>query len=473
MKLLSSLARSWSARLSGLAAQRPPQPRSWHSSTLRSVRRASSTPKVEPVVAQTKSIIAVTACPTGIAHTFRMAADALKLAAETPKGASDGRDPGLLGQHTTGRSDHRSGRRGHLRHRRRGQGPPALRRQAGDRLRVKRAINEPDTMIAEAVAAADNPNAARVEGTAASAAAGTPSGNLGWGTRIRQILLTGVSYMIPFVAAGGLLIALGFPAGRLRHRQYARRGLGFAGHIITTTNSLTKPAERRAGPVSGCSVVHVGRLGIRVPGAGAGRLHLFAIADRPGLAPGFTAGAVALYVGAGFIGGIVGGLIAGFAALWISGWRVPQWFRGLMPVVVIPLAGHADRRPVDVPLARPAAGGGHRRSDPLAQRALRRVGGPARNHLGLDDVLRPRRPGEQGGLCVRHRGPEHRRTGLPADHGGRRGAAWCHRWPWHWPPRCAGAVQRTRTGEWPGRLASGCVVHLRGAIPFAAADPLR
>jgi PTS system fructose-specific IIC component len=63
----------------------------------------------------------------------------------------------------------------------------------------------------------------------------------------------------------------------------------------------------------------------------------FAIADRPGLAPGFTAGAVAVFVGAGFIGGIVGGLIAGFAALWISRLNVPQWARGLMPVVVIPL----------------------------------------------------------------------------------------------------------------------------------------
>lgn len=63
----------------------------------------------------------------------------------------------------------------------------------------------------------------------------------------------------------------------------------------------------------------------------------FAIADRPGIAPGFTAGAVAVFVGGGFIGGIVGGLIAGFAALWISRIGVPQWARGLMPVVVIPL----------------------------------------------------------------------------------------------------------------------------------------
>ena len=47
-----------------------------------------------------------------------------------------------------------------------------------------------------------------------------PSGNVGWGTRTRQILLTGVSYMIPFVAAGGLLIALGFLFGGYEHRQY-------------------------------------------------------------------------------------------------------------------------------------------------------------------------------------------------------------------------------------------------------------
>ena len=63
----------------------------------------------------------------------------------------------------------------------------------------------------------------------------------------------------------------------------------------------------------------------------------FAIADRPGIAPGFTVGLVATTVSAGFIGGLVGGLLAGFAALWISRLPVPAWGRGLMPVVIIPL----------------------------------------------------------------------------------------------------------------------------------------
>ncbi len=63
----------------------------------------------------------------------------------------------------------------------------------------------------------------------------------------------------------------------------------------------------------------------------------FAIADRPGLAPGFVAGAVAVLMQAGFIGGIVGGLLAGLAAWWLARLPAPRWLRGLMPVVIIPL----------------------------------------------------------------------------------------------------------------------------------------
>ncbi|MCB0932958.1 MAG: PTS sugar transporter subunit IIA [Mycobacterium sp.] len=338
MKLLSSLARSL-VRPDFLASLRAAATAAEVVALVDaavSPAGASSTPKVEPVVAQTKSIIAVTACPTGIAHTY-MAADALKLAAErsgvrvtVETQGSSGSTP--LDAATIAAADAvifatDVG----VKDRQRFAGKPVI--ASG----VKRAINEPDTMIAEAVAAADNPNAARVEGTAASAAAGTPSGNLGWGTRIRQILLTGVSYMIPFVAAGGLLIALGFLLAGYDIANTPEGASDSLAHIITTTNSLTNLPSGGLAQYLGAVLFTLGGLafGFLVP-ALAGYIS-FAIADRPGLAPGFTAGAVALYVGAGFIGGIVGGLIAGFAALWISGWRVPQWFRGLMPVVVIPL----------------------------------------------------------------------------------------------------------------------------------------
>ena len=80
---------------------------------------------------------------------------------------------------------------------------------------VKRAINEPAKMVAEAACRRGQSERGPGRGRPAGAPrrSATAAGGVGWGTRTRQILLTGVSYMIPFVAAGGLLIALGFLFG--------------------------------------------------------------------------------------------------------------------------------------------------------------------------------------------------------------------------------------------------------------------
>ncbi|MGY4708249.1 PTS fructose transporter subunit IIABC [Mycolicibacterium sp. CBM1] len=345
MKLLSSLARALvrpdfvaSLRAAGSAEEVVslvdgvvnPAPAAAPATATAPAAPAASTETARP------SLVAITACPTGIAHTY-MAADALKLAAEragvdlvVETQGSSGSTPvspdtiaaagAVIFATDVGVKD-----------RPRFAGKPVI--ASG----VKRAINEPDKMIAEAVAAAGNPNAARVEGTAATVQAGGPSGNVGWGTRIRQILLTGVSYMIPFVAAGGLLIALGFLFAGYDIANKPAGATDSLAHIIATTNSLTNLPSGGFTQYLGAVLFTLGGLafGFLVP-ALAGYIS-FAIADRPGIAPGFTAGAVAVFVGGGFIGGIVGGLIAGFAALWISRWKVPQWFRGLMPVVIIPL----------------------------------------------------------------------------------------------------------------------------------------
>ena len=291
----------------------------------------------QPTPGGAKKIVAITACPTGIAHTY-MAADALKLAGEragvqisVETQGSSGSTPLSAGT-IAGADAVIFATDVGVKDRRRFAGKPVI--ASG----VKRAINEPDTMIAEAVAAADDPGAARVEGTAAAEGAGSaPTGTLGWGTRLRQILLTGVSYMIPFVAAGGLLIALGFLLAGYGIADTPQGASDSLAHTIATGNSLTDLPSGGLTQYLGAVLFTLGGLafGFLVP-ALSGYI-AFAIADRPGLAPGFTAGAVAVMVGAGFIGGIVGGLIAGFAALWISRWAVPQWFRGLMPVVVIPL----------------------------------------------------------------------------------------------------------------------------------------
>jgi PTS system fructose-specific IIC component len=295
-------------------------------------------PAAEPLKAAPKTLVAVTACPTGIAHTY-MAADSLVAAAKKAGATlhvetqgSSGSTP--LSAATIAEADAvifatDVG----VKDKQRFAGKPVV--ASG----VKRAINEPDKMVAEALAASADPAAPRVQGGGepAAASAATTAGGVGWGTRTRQILLTGVSYMIPFVAAGGLLIALGFLFGGYEIANKPAGQSQSLGNIIALTNSLTNLPSGGLAQYIGAVLFSLGGLAFSflVP-ALAGYI-AFAIADRPGIAPGFTAGAVAVFVGAGFIGGIVGGLIAGFTALWISGIRVPKWFRGLMPVVIIPL----------------------------------------------------------------------------------------------------------------------------------------
>ncbi|GAA4740629.1 fructose-specific PTS transporter subunit EIIC [Gordonia alkaliphila] len=300
-------------------------------------------------------ILAVTACPTGIAHTY-MAADALSLAAERagvefsvePQGSS-GTTPftaAALEQADAVIFATDVGVKG----RERFAGKPVI--ESG----VKRAINSPDDMIAEAVAAAADPRARRVPAGsgAASEAADDGGSTIGLGGRLKQALLTGVSYMIPFVAAGGLLMALGFLFGGYEianARVCVPQGLvdgdvtypaGCLGGMndaafYALNNTLWNLPPGGLLQYLGAVFFAIGILvmAFMVPVL-AGYI-AFAIADRPGIAPGFAAGAVSLAVGAGFIGGLIGGLFAGVVALWFTRLKLPRWAAGLMPVVIIPL----------------------------------------------------------------------------------------------------------------------------------------
>ena len=196
---------------------------------------------------------------------------------------------------------------------------------------VKRGIDEPDKMIAEAVAAASNPNARRVAGGGQAQESTQDRADEHFGQKLQRWLLTGVSYMIPFVAGGGLLIALGFLLGGYLITENA-------GEIILQ-NSLWNLPEGGLATYLGAVAFSIGAasMGFLVP-ALAGYI-AYAIADRPGIAPGFVAGAVAGIIGAGFLGGLVGGLLAGAAAYWLGTLEVPRWLRALMPVVIIPLLG--------------------------------------------------------------------------------------------------------------------------------------
>jgi PTS system fructose-specific IIC component len=316
----------------------------------------AATPVAEaPAPATTRRLVAVTACPTGIAHTY-MAAEALEAAA-----ARAGVEIAVETQGSVGATPLPAATIAAadavifavdvgVRDRSRFAGKPLL--SSG----VKRPIEEGDAMIAEAIRLAGDPSAPRVEG-AADGGGGDSTASSGagetWGGRTRRVLMTGVSYMIPFVAAGGLLIALGFLLGGYEI-------VGPYGDIAVNNTLFDLPNPDALGldhalfgsglmAYLGALFFIIGKTAFIffIP-ALAGYI-AYAIADRPGIAPGFIVGGLAANVFAvndgnggdlpatGFLGAIVGGVLAGLIAHWIAGWKVPAWARGLMPVLVIPL----------------------------------------------------------------------------------------------------------------------------------------
>jgi PTS system fructose-specific IIC component len=275
-----------------------------------------------------RSIVAVTACPTGIAHTY-MAADALAAAAgragveyhvET-QGSSGAKplDPAVIAAADAVifavDVD--------VRDKARFAGKPVV------QVPVKRGIDEPDALVAQALAAASDPNAPRVPAGGAPTGATTAVGGASFGANLKRWLLTGVSYMIPFVAAGGLLIALAFLIGGYQ--------VGDNAADVVLNNALWNLPPGGLSEYLGSVLIIIGSasMAFLVP-ALAGYI-AYAMADRPGIAPGFVAGSVALVLNAGFLGGLVGGLLAGAAAMWLGRLRPPRWLAGLMPVVIIPL----------------------------------------------------------------------------------------------------------------------------------------
>ncbi|SHJ55706.1 PTS fructose transporter subunit IIC [Paramaledivibacter caminithermalis] len=131
---------------------------------------------------------------------------------------------------------------------------------------------------------------------------------------LRSYLMTGVSYMIPIVVIGGVLIAL---------------SIALSGVEAGTGANVTNPFLQK--------MLNVGvkAFGLMVPVL-AGFI-AFGIADRPGIAPGLVGGALANEIGAGFLGGIIAGFVAGYTARWVKSWNVPKQIRPIMPIFVIPL----------------------------------------------------------------------------------------------------------------------------------------
>ena len=293
---------------------------------------AASAQETPAASAPVKKIVAVTACPTGIAHTY-MAADALKYAAEELGYDLKVETQGSSGNEKLTQADIDAADAVifavsvNVRERNRFAGKPFIESP------VKRGIDEPKEMIAEALAEAENPNGARVAAAASSGedSAGATEG--AWGSRIYKAVMTGISYMIPFVAAGGILVALGFV-----FEAITVPNLG----DVNTKAILDSATLFNLGDVHwtlylGAVLQTIGGFGLSLMVPALAAYIAYGLAQRPGIAPGFIAGSVALAVNAGFLGGIVGGILAGLIAYALGTLKLPRWLGSMMPVVITPL----------------------------------------------------------------------------------------------------------------------------------------
>ena len=293
---------------------------------------AASAQETPAASAPVKKIVAVTACPTGIAHTY-MAADALKYAAEELGYDLKVETQGSSGNEKLTQADIDAADAVifavsvNVRERNRFAGKPFVESP------VKRGIDEPKEMIAEALAEAENPNGARVAAAASTSDDSAGASEGAWGSRIYKAVMTGISYMIPFVAAGGILVALGFV-----FEAITMPNLG----DVDTKAILGSATLFNLGDVHwtlylGAVLQTIGGFGLSLMVPALAAYIAYGLAQRPGIAPGFIAGSVALAVNAGFLGGIVGGILAGLIAYALGTLKLPRWLGSMMPVVVTPL----------------------------------------------------------------------------------------------------------------------------------------
>ncbi|PNG02154.1 PTS fructose-like transporter subunit IIB [Stutzerimonas kunmingensis] len=248
-------------------------------------------------------LVAITACPTGVAHTF-MAAEALQQAA-----IRKGYD---LQVETRGSV----GARNVLEAQAIEEADVVLlaadievdvTRFAGKRVfrcGTGVALKQPDATLDRALE-----EGAVLAGGAAASASGEQKGEK---AGVYKHLLTGVSYMLPMVVAGGLLIALSFVFGIEAFKEEGTLAAALMKIGGETAFQLMVPLL--AGYIA------------------------YSIADRPGLAPGMIGGLLAGTLGAGFIGGIIAGFVAGYAARAVSRWiPLPASIESLKPILIIPL----------------------------------------------------------------------------------------------------------------------------------------
>ncbi|WP_353949023.1 PTS fructose transporter subunit IIC [Sporolactobacillus sp. Y61] len=133
--------------------------------------------------------------------------------------------------------------------------------------------------------------------------------------QIKNHAMTGVSYMIPTITVGGILLAI---------------ALAFSGGADVTNPLLV-------------NIMTIGSAGMALFVPVLAGYISYSIAGRPGLVPGLVLGYLAANpvgdgkISTGFLGGLLMGFAAGYLAKWVKTWKVPAFLKPLMPIIIIPL----------------------------------------------------------------------------------------------------------------------------------------
>ncbi|WP_248929603.1 PTS fructose transporter subunit IIC [Paenibacillus hamazuiensis] len=254
-----------------------------------------------------KQILAVTACPTGVAHTY-MAAESLAKAAKEKQIPIKVETRGAVGVENELTEQEIAEAHAIIIAadtdvlENRFAGKPVV------KVPVAQAIKNPAGLLEEALskqAAAPSDDLLKQVEQAKKQRSATRSGPY-------KHLMTGVSNMLPLVVAGGLLIALSFVFGIEAFKQQGTLAAALMDIGGGAAFALMVPIL--AGFIA------------------------FSIAEKPGLAPGLVGGMLASKIGAGFLGGIIAGFLAGYVAKWLKDYiKLPRNLEGLKPILLIPL----------------------------------------------------------------------------------------------------------------------------------------
>lgn len=263
------------------------------------------------------TVVCVTACPAGIAHTY-MAAEYLEKAGRklgirvlVEKQGANGIEDRLPQEALDAAVACIFAAEVAIKEQERFIGIPRIETPVAEPIRHAERILNDALEAAKAGRTAPTPNPNQSD---------APTGKkVGLKTELKQALLSGISFAVPLIVAGGTVLAVSVLLAQIFGLQ----------HLFDTENSWLWMYRKLGGGMLGTLMVPV-----------LAAYTAYSLADKPALGPGFAAGLAANMIGSGFLGGVVGGLIAGYLMRWVKQHvRLSPNFNGFLTFYLYPVIG--------------------------------------------------------------------------------------------------------------------------------------